>query len=167
MIISTMVCTEQLAHIDQQSLGAGSNSDLTPWYPETFSSFRMRPSNSVIGIAADGRDDFCVGYCAYGMTRRRIQICRIAVMPQFRRRGFATNLLMTMLVKMERAVCRKLQAEIPETNYAAIKLFQGSGFLAVETSRYEGEEDRYLFQFERRPMLEPNNRISKQLGGEA
>lgn len=160
MIVSDSVPPTSLAFIDRESLTA--ECDFDPWDEFAFRHFASHPRNKIL-VAAYPEHAVPIGYCACSFLHDRIQVVRIVVLPHLRRRNIATNMLMSLI--SQAALQNRgstVIAEVPETNFAAIKMFQNSGFKAVEIVKTAGCEDCYLFQFERRkPPLEPGNRLTK------
>ncbi len=72
-----------------------------------------------------------VGYCGYMIPASEGEILRVAVLPQYRRRGFARMLVLHLIEDAKALGLLSLELEVRENNHAARKLYENLGFEAV------------------------------------
>jgi len=117
----------------------------SPWsrnlFLEEFSSSVAR--NLTIRISSRGRS-ILVGYAVFRIAADEVDIQRIAVKPEFRRRRAATFLMKALLQKAGKEGCTQAFLEVRPSNEAAIRLYEKLGFVVkgIRKSYYveQGED---------------------------
>lgn len=85
-------------------------------------------SNEFSHFFAEKRDGRIVGYVCVRTMYEEAQICNIAVIPQFRRQGVASELLKTMVNFAASQNCTRCELEVNAENTAAVELYKKCGF---------------------------------------
>jgi ribosomal-protein-alanine N-acetyltransferase len=82
------------------------------------------------------------------------EIARVGVLPEFRKRGLASQLLMRTLVEMERRAVTEMFLEVRSSNLAAIALYLHCGFQEIGTrpKYYSDGEDALLMHRSLKPQ---------------
>lgn len=107
-------------------------------------------SNHTQGLIAFEKSapNISVGYMLVTARKRRITINRLWVHPDFRRQGYATELLEPLL-KMTQEGNHSVNMIVNETDDATISLLKQHGFRAMTVLWNEfGDRDGYLFNWE-------------------
>lgn len=126
-----------------------------PW-PE-FAFLQSLGSSSCYSRVAK-RDGHVIGYIIGYMTGSEIHIANVAVSPDARRQGVATELLYNVLENMELG-CNRAILDVRESNKPAIRLYEGLGFRVIgRRPRYYRHpvEDALVMRIEM--PLEPANK---------
>lgn len=118
-----------------------------PWSEETF--IRCLRQRNCIGKVAV-YDDQIAGFVIYELHKNRLHVLNIAVHPEFRRRGVATELINNLIGKLSAQRRSRITLEVRETNLDAQLFFSSLGFRAVSVLQdfYDDTtEDAYSFVF--------------------
>ena len=73
-------------------------------------------------------DDKIVGYVCVRIMYEEAQICNIAVLPEYRRKGIATKLLETVAEFSVVQKCERAELEVNTANTAAVELYKKCGY---------------------------------------
>lgn len=76
-----------------------------------------------------------VGYVCVRIMYEEAQICNVAVLPQYRRRGIGTRLLETVADFSKVQGCERIELEVNTANVEAVELYKKCGFEVVGTRR--------------------------------
>lgn len=89
-----------------------------------------------------------IGYLVYWITFETAQLCKLAVAPAQRRRGYAGALMKWMMRAAEQAQCEFVTLEVRVSNYPAIALYERFGFVRVGLRKgyyQDNGEDAYVY----------------------
>jgi ribosomal-protein-alanine N-acetyltransferase len=75
------------------------------------------------------------GYGACRWEKQVLSVMRLAVLPEARRCGFASQLLLAMCVLGEEAKCRRVRLEVRESNDGARAFYRLWGFFATDRQK--------------------------------
>lgn len=100
-------------------------------------------SNEYSHFFAELRDGKIVGYVCVRIMYEEAQICNLAVVPEFRRQGIATQLLQTMVQFAALQECTRCELEVNTENFAAVELYKKCGFEAVGVRKNFYRRTRY------------------------
>lgn len=108
-----------------------------PWGKNEFFENLTDESNSNISLVID-LNDVIVGFIVLWCAIDEGQIDKVAVLPEYRRKGYAKKLLGEAIKLAECNGCTKFELEVRQSNAAAINLYSGMGFnkAAVRKSYY-------------------------------
>jgi len=73
-------------------------------------------------------EDEAVGYVGFRIVCGELQISNVAVLPQFRRRGIATQLVNAAVLRGKETGCSGAELEVNVSNVAARALYEKCGF---------------------------------------
>lgn len=109
----------QLAKIEKECFGkdAWSINNVRGEFENDYSHF--------FGEVVDG---VYVGYVCVRIMYEEAQICNIAVLPQYRRQGIATQLLKTVDEFSKIQGCERGELEVNTANIAAVELYKKCGY---------------------------------------
>lgn len=103
-----------------------------PWSEQAVRDYFAYPYNHAL-IALN--DKKMIGYITYTVLAGEAQIANVAVLPEHRRHGVAS----AMLVELERLAVEqcfdRMTLEVRQSNQAALALYGASGFVEVGTRR--------------------------------
>lgn len=111
-------CAE-LAQLDKQCFAV-------PWSEQ---SFREETENKLATYILAKEDGKIAGYCGFWRVGDEVQITNIAVLPEYRRRGFAAAMIEEMLA--ESVGAKQFVLEVRESNTSAAALYEKYGFCAA------------------------------------
>lgn len=99
----------------------------TPWSVSSFS-HELGSGDAILKVAVS--HDQIIGYICLRSLLDVTHLMKITVLPRFRRRGIARDLLHSAVqtLKNTRPDARELTLEVRETNNAAIELYKKEGF---------------------------------------
>ena len=103
-----------------------------PWSENSIAS-ELGNRLSVWLVALD--EDKVVGYVGSQTVIDETDMMNIAVHPDYRNRGVATELIMELTQQLKKRGSRGLMLEVRESNSAAISLYEKHGFLQVGCRR--------------------------------
>jgi ribosomal-protein-alanine N-acetyltransferase len=132
-----------------------------PWCEEDF--LRCLRQRNCIGTVAE-RDEHVMGYIVYELHWDSLHILKMAVHPDYRRRGVGTQLVQKVISKLENTRRNRVALEVPESNLEAQLFFRSCGFRATRVLRAfysDTEEDAYHFEYRLAPSgltAEPSKR---------
>ncbi|MCX8184837.1 MAG: ribosomal protein S18-alanine N-acetyltransferase [Sulfolobales archaeon] len=91
------------------------------------------------------RIEYGIGHIRKGIVRQG-HVVSIAVLPEFRRRGIATALMVYAMDSMKKREVSEVYLEVRVSNESAIRLYEKLGFKKVKILRryYLDGEDAYL-----------------------
>ncbi len=89
--------------------------------------------NDFSHLFGDVEDGEVVGYVCVRIMYEEAQICNIAVLPQYRRRGIATSLLQTVADFAKAQGCDRCELEVNTANTPTVKLYEKCGYQIVGT----------------------------------
>jgi len=138
----------------------------TAWTDEDFlSCLRQR---NCIGMVAEHNHQI-VGFMIYELHKAKLQILNFAVMPEHRRMGVGTQMILRLIDKLSQQRRNEILLDLRESNLDGQLFFRAQGFRAVRIVRAhydDTDEDAYIMQFrldrqsdELAPYM-PTNRIS-------
>ena len=84
----------------------------------------------LFGEVVDGK---VVGYVCARTMYEEAQICNVAVLPDYRRRGIATKLLETIAEFVANEGCERSELEVNVANAPAVELYKKCGYEIVGT----------------------------------
>lgn len=118
-----------------------------PWREEDFQVCLKQ--RNCIGMVAevDGR---VVGFMIYETPKNRIHLLNIATLPEFQRRGVATQMVQKLIGKLANHGRTRISMEIRESNLPALIFFRSRGFRATGVLHcfYEDtNDDAYVMQY--------------------
>jgi ribosomal-protein-alanine N-acetyltransferase len=118
-----------------------------PWREEDFQVCLKQ--RNCIGMVAevDGR---VVGFMIYETPKNRIHLLNIATLPEFQRRGVATQMVQKLIGKLTNHGRTRISMEIRESNLPALIFFRSRGFRATGVLHcfYEDtNDDAYVMQY--------------------
>ena len=102
-----------------------------------------------IGMAAEHEEEMA-GFMVYELHKHRIQLLRLAVTPDYRRRGVGTQMVAKLKGKLSTQHRMSILVEVRESNLPGQLFFCDLGFRAVKVFReffIENDEDAYLFEY--------------------
>jgi ribosomal-protein-alanine N-acetyltransferase len=102
-----------------------------------------RPEVLTTTVADIKRSDF-IGFVLYSLASDQCEILTICVIPEWRREGFAKNLMQNVIKRVKNIGIKEIFLEVAENNEAARTLYVKEGFKVF------GKRDRYYRQREGR-----------------
>lgn len=124
-----------------------SHQDLA-WCRQDF--IELLRKKSIIAMVAELPGEKVVGFMVYELLNTRINLLRVGVTPEHRRKGIGTELIAKLTGKLSHNKRRKIAVEVRETNLPFQLFLRSLGFLAVEVLRsyYDDTgEDAYVFHY--------------------
>lgn len=109
----------------------------------SISALRGEFSNEYSHLFAEIRNGEIVGYICVRVMYEEAQICNIAVLPQFRRQGIATELLQKSMSFCAEQNCLHAELEVNTENLAAVELYKKYGFEIAGTRTNFYRRNRY------------------------
>ena len=104
----------------------------SPWKYEDLLYHSKKPDSHFLVAVID---DSTAGYIGVIETAGEAYITNIAVLPQFRRQGTAKNLLLSAIEGARERNCEFITLEVRESNFAAISLYESTGFAKAGTRK--------------------------------
>jgi [ribosomal protein S18]-alanine N-acetyltransferase len=74
-------------------------------------------------------------FCAFWLVFDEIHINNVAVLPEYRGRGFGTSLMQHVLAEALRLGAKRATLEVRASNAAALRLYERLGFYVAATRR--------------------------------
>lgn len=103
---------------------------LSPWSRALFTGELSTPASRTLTIRLDRRGSrVLAGYAVFRLAADEMDILKIAVKPEFRRRGLATCLMKALIQSARKEQCVKVFLEVRRSNAAAIRLYEKLGFV--------------------------------------
>ena len=121
-----------------------------PWGPDDF--LRLLRERNVVGSVALLESNLVgpAGYCIYSWDSRAWTLLRLAVHPDYQRRGIGRALLGRLAEKLEEPFCKtrnKIEHLIPDWNLNGQLFLQKCGFRGTSVLRGLADDaDRYLMR---------------------
>ena len=101
--------------------------------------------NEYSHVCGEVVDDEIVGYACVRIMYEEAQVCNIAVLPQYRRRGIATRLLETIADFATVQQCERCELEVNTANEPTVNLYKKCGYEIVGTRpNFYRRTKRYL-----------------------
>jgi [ribosomal protein S18]-alanine N-acetyltransferase len=111
-----------------------------PWSEETL--LEALRAGDTIGMVAEDGEDRIVGHMVYTLHKKRLELVRLVVAPEFRRRGVGRQLVAKLLGKLDSHRRPKLVAHVDERDLDVCLLFRECGLIART-----GPEDTLRFSY--------------------
>jgi ribosomal-protein-alanine N-acetyltransferase len=102
----------------------------TPWVRQAFAEELDRPW-ARLDVLRDGGSDRVIGFCDYWLVADELHILNIAVHPDRRGQGRASQLVGHVLTVARQHEVRSVSLEVRLSNHAARSLYQKLGFREV------------------------------------
>jgi len=114
-----------------------------PWSEELLKREVSLPFSRFLVAEGSGR---VVGYLIAWIVDRTCDVNRIAVLPEYRRKGVGKRLLGKLLEMCSEEGVEEIFLEVKESNIAAVKLYEGFGFKKIGIRKgYYGGENAVVF----------------------
>lgn len=109
------------------------------------------PATRYVVVAVEGGEpsqETVVGYASLLATAETADVQRIAVRPDWRRRGVGRRLLRALLHQAHQRGCQEALLEVRADNAAAIAMYEEAGFepIARRSGYYRGEADALVLR---------------------
>lgn len=88
-------------------------------------------------------DEKIVGYACVRTMYEEAQICNVAVLPEHRRKGIATQLLQTVADFAKEKGCERAELEVNVANLPAVELYRKCGYEEVGVRKNFYRRTRY------------------------
>ncbi|KUK40087.1 MAG: [ribosomal protein S18]-alanine N-acetyltransferase [Synergistaceae bacterium] len=93
------------------------------------------------------------GFSAFSRKRRTLRVMNLAVLPEYRRQGVASQLLLAMEEMAKLWGCKEMALEVRESNYGAQALYARFGFYkARRLGRYYSDGEAAFLMKARLPL---------------
>lgn len=109
----------------------------------TISNLRGEFDNDFSYLIGYYQDDKLVGYTCVRTMFEEAQVCNIAVLPDYRRKGIAKLLIAEMLRLSAEKGCKVCELEVNTENTPAVELYKKCGFEIVGTRKNFYRRTRY------------------------
>ena len=120
---------------------------ISPWTEEQFNYELVENEFSKTLVIYDG--DIFVGYLNYWLIFDRGEINKICIRKDYRRKGYAKELLDIAFKDFEENECLSVSLEVRVSNESAQKLYESYGFQTVvikEAYYSDGEDAKYMIR---------------------
>lgn len=96
--------------------------------------------SSVLGVY---EEDTLIGFIDYWITFETCQLNQIAILPEYRRKGYGNQLMKEMIQHAEEAMCENIMLEVRVSNQTAQAMYEAFGFLPLQVRKgyYDNGED--------------------------
>ena len=122
------------------------NSFAAPWTKEMLES---EISNKLSVLETESKNGMLCGFALGRVVADEAEICKIAVLPDFRRQGIADKLLSKMHEQMRKKGALVCFLEVRSKNISAISLYEKSGYQRVRViPSYYGDDDAVVLRRE-------------------
>lgn len=118
----------------------------SPWRRATYARAVTGPNHSFLVAELDGRS--VVGYAGFWVEGKQAHIAKLAVHPDYRRRGIGSVLLEHLLDQVRRLGLPRAYLEVRRSNVVAQELYRRFGFRfeRVQARAYPNNgEDAFVF----------------------
>ncbi|MBI1911007.1 MAG: ribosomal protein S18-alanine N-acetyltransferase [Deltaproteobacteria bacterium] len=114
-----------------------------PWTRGMFESEIRNPISFALTLKVDeGGEEKLAAYIIFWVVHGEAHLLNVAVNPEYRRHGYATILLKTVLEQMKQSLVYEVFLEVRRSNKAARELYYKLGFKeSFERKNYYGDED--------------------------
>jgi [ribosomal protein S18]-alanine N-acetyltransferase len=119
-----------------------------PWSEETL--VEALRAGDTIGMVAESSDGTIVGHMVYTLHKKRLELTRLAVAPEARRRGVGRKLVAKLFGKLSESRRPKLTCDVNEQDLDVCKLFRACGLIAkriLQGGTLLSEDDIYEFTY--------------------
>lgn len=120
-----------------------------PWTKDGFAAaLDMSGANYLVAVNGKGT---IAGYCGYYSCLDEAEVTNVAVVPAYRKQGYATAMLQELLRQAKGNGIKKVFLEVRFSNHGAISLYEKLGFvkLGLRKNFYEKpKEDAILMMLE-------------------
>lgn len=126
-----------------------------PWGPMEFADVLMH--SNCVGMVVEYKQQI-IGYLIYETYDNSLAITNIAVLPEFRRKGVASQMVARLACRLTCGARNRMTLEVRESNLSAQLFFRSLGFKAVHirrASEENGNEDIYCMQYQHRSRVLP------------
>lgn len=128
------------------------SSYLAPWPRAIIQADLTTMRNNIVYLCAEWRDVMC-GFSAFSRKRRTLRIMNLAVLPEYRRQGVASQLLIAIEEMARLWGCKEMTLEVRESNYGAQALYARFGFYKVRRlERYYSDGEAAFLMKARLPL---------------
>lgn len=88
-------------------------------------------------------EDTLIGFIDYWITFETCQLNQIAILPEYRRKGYGGQLIKEMIDHAEEAMCENIMLEVRVSNQTAQAMYEAFGFLCLQVRKgyYDNGED--------------------------
>jgi ribosomal-protein-alanine N-acetyltransferase len=113
-----------------------------PWSRQAFVE-ELERSFSRLEVLLHDRTGEVIAFINYWVVHDEIHVLNVAIHPDWRRRGLASQLMEHAISTGRRTASRLMTLEVRRSNTAAIQLYESLGFEVVDIRRryYEDRED--------------------------
>ena len=134
----TLADVEAIAELEEKIFSS-------PWPAREFRyELTENPYSCCLVLEEDGK---IVAYCDYWIIFDRAELANIAVVKEYRRRGYAQELLDRVIHDAEEQHCEYLTLEVRVSNEPAIRFYEKNGFIKAnirENYYTDNNEDAWL-----------------------
>lgn len=119
-----------------------------PWSKKSIES-TLLSSDNICLVVYDSEKNIQAGYCIFTTSFEDADLCRIAVLNDYRRNHLADRMLKKAFEKLETNGVKRVLLEVRESNNAAITLYKKYGFEQIgKRKNYYSEpaEDGLVFE---------------------
>lgn len=130
----------QIAQVEEQIF-------TDPWSQNALESTVMQPHGNIWVIEEEGR---VLAYLIFYIMGGEMEIARIAVLPQYRAKGYARELVSQFLSFVQEQQIEQVLLEVRSNNQSAIGLYKSQGFqnIGVRKNYYSNPlEDAVLMSY--------------------
>lgn len=128
----------------------------SPWPRQAFA-VGLKEGKASLCLVARVRN-LLAGYLVAWFVEEEAHLGNVAVAPEFRRRGIATELTKKVIEETEARAVRMVTLEVRVSNLSAIKLYRNFGFktIAMRRNYYaDNGEDAFVMLLELTPPTKP------------
>ena len=123
-----------------------------PWPRAIMQTDLATGRNNIVYLCAEWQDVIC-GFSAFSRKRRTLRVMNLAVLPEYRRQGVASQLLLAMEEMAKLWGCKEMALEVRESNYGAQALYARFGFYkARRLGRYYSDGEAAFLMKARLPL---------------
>lgn len=121
-------------------------SPAVPWTEEAFRTELTKPFANFLMLTDDETDSEIAGYIVYWTMFDEAHILNVAVNPEWRGLGFATQLVRHVINHALKKDMKRVFLEVRKSNESAAALYQKLGFFIdhIKSKFYENGEDAYF-----------------------
>lgn len=135
------MCVEVFDKADLSSFMEIENeSFISPWTEDSVLGELNNPFSTILVYKENGK---IIGFIDYWVTFESCQICQVAVLKQYRKRGIATKLFEEMFKRLNKEEVDIITLEVRVHNNAAINAYKKWGFeeLMIKANYYDNGDD--------------------------
>lgn len=137
---------QQVAAIEARSIKP-------PWSQQAFAAELAKPHANFWVITDDETDSEVMAYAVFAMPAEQAHLQTIAVHHDHRRKGLAALLVRRLIAFVAKKGGESVILEVRKSNEAAIKLYQGLGFVVIRALKgfYPDGEDGFAMLYKLEP----------------